>query len=499
MSRRPGPGTRSSAASRPRRRDPRIIVIGAGPGGLCMAKRLLDEGLDDFVLLERQAGVGGTWRRNRYPGCECDAPSALYSFSFEVKPDWSKPYGTQPEILAYMEHVAEKYGILRHCRFGAEVSAAAWDEDRAHWTITLASGETLTAPVVVSALGMFNEPAWPDIDGLDSFAGTMFHSADWDWDHDLAGETVAVIGSAASAVQIVPQIVKQAGQVHLFQRTANWVLPKPDTPYTEEQLEQFRADPTPVLRFRAEIEAQTNKNMTFADRRMLAEREAAVLAAIEVVEDPAVRAKLRPTHPYGCKRPLFSNDYYPAFNEPNLELVTDGIERITKDTVVTVDGAHRRVDTLVLATGFAATKFLSVIDVVGRGGRHIADAWKDGAQAYLGITTSGFPNLFMLYGPNTNNGSILTMIEYQVEHVLGHLRRLASENVAWIDVKPEAMARYNAEIQQAIANVHVWQADCHGYYRSPNGRIVTQWPFSMTEFGERSATVDWDAFEVAAR
>ena len=478
---------------------PRIAVIGAGPGGLCMAKRLLDEGFDDFVILERNGGVGGTWYQNRYPGCECDVPSALYSFSFAFKADWSKPYGRQPEILAYMEHIAERYGILPHCRFGAEVTGAVWDDARAVWTLTLGTGETVEAEVVVSALGMFNDLAWPDIPGLDTFRGTQFHSARWNWDHDLTGETVAVIGSAASAVQFVPEIVKTAGRVHLFQRTANWVLPKPDDPYTEEQLETFRRDPTPLLRFRDEVESNMNKGMTFADPKQNAEREAAGLAAIAVVEDPVVRAALTPTHPFGCKRPLFANTYYPAFNRPNLELVTEGIERITADAVVTVDGTVRPVDTLVLATGFAATKYLSAIDVVGRDGRHIDEAWRDGAQAYLGITTAGFPNLFMCYGPNTNNGSILTMIESQVEHILLHLERMRDDHVAWVDVKPAVQARYNDEVQEAIAGVNVWQADCHGYYRSENGRIVTQWPYSMIEFDERTRVLDEAAFEVGMR
>lgn len=474
----------------------RIAIIGAGPGGLCMAKRLLDEGFDDFVLLERNGGVGGTWYQNRYPGCECDVPSALYSFSFEFKADWSKPYGRQTEILAYMEHVAEQYGILPHCRFGADVTRAEWDDARAVWTLTLGTGETVEADVVVSALGMFNDLAWPDIPGLDTFTGPSFHSARWDWDHDLTGETVAVIGSAASAVQFVPEIVKTAGQVHLFQRSANWVLPKPDEPYTEDQLEGFRRDPSPLLAFRAEVESGMNKGMTFADPDQNALREMAGLAAIEVVEDPEVRAKLQPTHPFGCKRPLFANTYYPAFNRPNLELVTNAIDRITEDSVVTVDGVSRRVDTLILATGFAATKYLSAIDVVGRGGVHIDDAWHDGAQAYLGITTAGFPNLFMCYGPNTNNGSILTMIESQVEHIMLHVRRLAAGEVAWVDVKPAVQATYNDDVQAAIAGVNVWQADCHGYYRTESGRIVTQWPFSMIEYDERTRVLDEDAYEV---
>ena len=476
-----------------------IAIIGAGPGGICMAKRLLDEGIDDFVLLERTSEVGGTWNLNRYPGCECDIPSALYSFSFQVKTDWSKPYGTQPEILEYMHAVAERFGVLPHVRFGDGVALAEWDDATAEWTLQLESGSTVVARVVVSAIGMFNELARPDIVGLDSFGGHVFHSARWDWDHDLSGDRVAVIGSAASAVQFVPEIIKVAAQVHLFQRTANWVLPKMDTPFSAEQLAAFRSDPAPLRAFRELVEHRTNAGMTFADLELNARNEALVVRAIEIVDDPQVRAALQPDHPFGAKRPLLSNAYYPAFNEPNLELVTTPIERITGNSVVTADGVERTVDTIVLATGFAATKYLAAIEVVGRDGRRIAEAWDEGAQAYLGMTAVGFPNLFMLYGPNTNNGSILTMIEYQVEHVLAHVRRLADPDVVAIEVRQDAMDRYNAEVQAGIANVAVWQAECNGYYRAANGRVVTQWPFSMTEFRDRAIPVDDTAFVVSER
>jgi cation diffusion facilitator CzcD-associated flavoprotein CzcO len=476
-----------------------VAIIGAGPGGLCMGKRLLDEGIDDFVLLEKSDGVGGTWNLNRYPGCECDVQSALYSFSFEFKADWSKPYGTQPEILEYMRHVADRHGLMPHVRLGNGVSRAVWDDGTATWTLTLDDGDTVTADVVVSAIGMFNELSWPDIEGLDDFAGTMFHSARWNTDHDLTGEHVAVIGSAASAVQFVPEIRKTAAQVYLYQRTANWVSPKLDTPYTEEELAAFRADPTPLLEFRAQVEDAMNKGMTFANTDKIAMAVAAVEAAIARVEDPVTREKLRPRHPYGCKRPLMSNVYYPAFNEPNLELVTDEITCVTTGGVVTADGRERHVDTIILATGFAATRYLSAIDVLGRDGLHITDAWNDGAAAHLGMTTAGFPNLFMLYGPNTNNGSILTMLEYQVDHVLGHLRWLRGDHLAWVDVRPEAMRRHNDDVQRAIAGVPAWTENCNGYYRSPSGRIVTQWPFSMTEYRERTAVIDPDDFEVSPR
>jgi cation diffusion facilitator CzcD-associated flavoprotein CzcO len=478
---------------------PRVAIIGAGPGGMCMAIKLKAAGFDDLVILERSDSVGGTWNRNTYPGCACDIQSHLYSYSFEIKPDWSRPYATQPEILQYLEFCATKYGILPHCRFGSEVVRATWNESSASWTVELASGDRVEAEIVVSALGMFNELTWPDIEGLDSFAGTSFHSAQWNWDHDLTGEAVGVIGSAASAVQFVPEIVKQAGQVYLYQRTANWVLPKMDDPWSPEELEGRRRDVNLALAIRRQIFEAVDSGQTFSNLDLNAEREASVLAAMAVVKDPEVRAKLVPTHPYGCKRPLNSNNYYESFNRPNLELVTDPIERITSDSIVTIDGRSRRVDTLVIATGFAATRYLSAIDVVGRDGVHIDDAWDDGAIAYLGVTTAGFPNLFMLYGPNTNNGSILSMIEYQVDYVMRLLELLTTEEVAWIDVKPGVMQSYNDDVQRAMAGVSVWQAGCSGYYRSPSGRIVTQWPYSMTEFKHRSSKVDRDAFELAAR
>jgi cation diffusion facilitator CzcD-associated flavoprotein CzcO len=482
------------------RRGLRVAIIGAGPGGICMGISLKKAGFDDFVILERADGVGGTWRSNRYPGCACDVPSHVYQFSFELNGAWSRPYATQREILAYMERCAEEYGLLPHCRFGSSVTRASWQEDRAGWALELAGGEIVEADAVVSAVGMFNELVWPEIPGLASFAGTMFHSARWDWDHDLTGETVAVIGSAASAVQLVPEIVKQAGQVYLFQRTANWVLPKADTPYSADELDRFLTDPTARQAARDEVFAtQESNSVAKADAAARATREAIVLDAIDVVEDPIVRSKLRPQHPWGCKRPLLSNEFYPAFNRPNLELVTESIDHITETTVVTDEGVERRVDTVVLATGYDATKYVSVIDVVGRDGTKISTVWEDGAQAFLGVTTAGFPNLFMLYGPNTNNGSIITMIEFQVQHILGHLQRMADEGLAWVDVRPERMASYNDEVQQAIGGVEHWQAGCNGYYRSSSGRVVTQWPGTMGEFRDRAAVPRPDDFVVGLR
>ena len=478
-----------------RRSDMDIAIIGAGPGGIVAAKRLLEEGFESFVVFEASDGVGGTWNLNRYPGCECDVQSVMYSFSFEFKSDWSKPFGRQGEVLDYMRMVADKYGVTDHCRPGDAVVDLRWDDHRSEWTIATASGARSTARAVIAAVGMLSEPVVPDLPGLAGFAGPAFHSARWDDTVELRGRRVAVIGSAASAVQIVPVILPEVERLHLYQRTANWVLPKMDRPYTEDELEAFRRDPTPLLEMRRLIEDNMNRGMTFALTELNAERERTGLAALEVVEDPDVRRRLTPQHPFGCKRPLLSNDFYPAFNDPRLELVTESIETITPRGVVTADGIEREVDVIVLATGFAATKFVSTIDVTGRDGLSIHEAWRDGARAYMGVTTSGFPNLFMLYGPNMNNGSIIQMIEYQVEHVIEILEAIADEDLAWVDVTPEAMERFNVDVQRAIDGIDVWNTNCNTYYRSPDGRIVTQWPFSMLEYRDMSVPVDWEAFE----
>ena len=478
-----------------RRSDMDIAIIGAGPGGIVAGKRLIDEGFESFVVFEASDGVGGTWNLNRYPGCECDVQSVMYSFSFEFKPDWSKPYGRQSEILDYMRMVADKYGVTEHCRFGDAVVELRWDDGSARWEITTASGARSSARAVIAAVGMLTEPVVADLPGLESFAGPAFHSARWDDSVDLQGRRVAVVGSAASAVQIVPVILAETERLHLFQRTANWVLPKIDRPYTDEELEAFRRDPTPLLEMRQLIEDNMNRGMTFALTELNAERERTGLQAIEVVADPELRRKLTPQHPFGCKRPLLSNDFYPAFNDPKLELVTDRIEAITPTGIVTDDGMEREVDVIVLATGYAATKFVSTIDITGRDGLSIHEAWRDGARAYMGVTTSGFPNLFMLYGPNMNNGSIIQMIEYQVEHVLELLTAMADEGLAWVDVRPEAMDRFNVEVQRAIDGIDVWNTNCNTYYRSPDGRVVTQWPFSMLDYRNMSVPVDWNSFD----
>ncbi len=474
----------------------RIVVIGAGPGGICTGIKLKQAGIENFVILEKGDGVGGTWYHNRYPGAACDVQSHLYSFSFEIKKDWVRPYATQPEILEYMEHCVTKYGLTPHLRLSTAVRGAYWDEECTLWRVVTEQGEEIVADVVISAVGMFNDLNYPDIAGLADFEGTTFHSARWDKGCDLEGRDVAVIGSAASAVQFVPEIAKQAGRLSLYQRSANWVGPREDAPFTAEQLEEFEVDPMAARRQRWRIWRTIEGVITFSNPEILRRAEEAGRNNINVVDDPELRRKLTPTTPFGCQRPLSSNVYYPTFNRSNVELVTDPIERIGPKSIIAVDGTERPAEIIVLATGFKTTKYLSALDVTGRDGRHIDEAWSEGAQAYLGITTSGFPNLFMLYGPNTNNGSILFMLECQVAYILRQLHRMDDEHIAWMDVHPEAMDGYNAELQRQLDSVEVWQAGCHGYYRGPSGRIVTQWPHTMSVYRDRAMRPDPETYEV---
>jgi cation diffusion facilitator CzcD-associated flavoprotein CzcO len=471
-----------------------IVIIGAGPGGLCMAAKLLEAGFDDLVILEQADGVGGTWRHNTYPGAACDVPSHLYSFSFAPKVDWSRAYATQPEILEYFERFADDFGLMPHVRFGTRVHGARWQAETARWRVATSAGD-IDAAVLVGAVGMFGDLNWPDVPGLDSFQGTLFHSARWNHDHDLTGERVAVIGTAASAVQFLPVIAPQTGALHVFQRQAQWVLPKVDPPFSDEDIARFRSDPTAAAALRREIFDRIESVITFANPDVIRAAEQVGVEHMNVVEDPEVRRKLTPSTRWGCHRPLTSGTYYQTFNLPHVELVTDPIQKVTSDAIVTADGVEREVDTIIAATGFATTKYLSVVDVVGRDAVSLNEAWAGGAEAYLGITTAGFPNLFMLYGPNTNNGSILHMIECQVGYIVAHLGRMRDDGATVIDVKPEVQARYNDQLQRDLDQVEVWQRSaCHGYYRSTTGRIVTQWPHTMTTYRELTERPDLEAY-----
>lgn len=478
----------------------RVVIIGAGSAGICTAANLNKAGLDDYKILEKGDGVGGTWFWNHYPGAECDVQSHLYSFAFEPKNDWTQPFAGQEEILEYLNHITDKYDVRKHIQYNTAVESLTWSDEEARWTITTNNGEVLTAQIVVSAIGMFNNLVWPSIPGIEDFKGPYWHSARWDKSQDLTGKRVGVIGIAASAIQFTPKLAPVVGELNMFQRTANWVVPKPNTPYTDEQLEFYRQNPDAVQKNREEIYNVWNTLATFGDKQVLADIEKSGLERIQEVRDPETRKKLTPDHPFGCKRPLFSDLYYPIFNRDNVNLITDDIERITENAIVTADGKAHEVDAIVYSTGFSTTSYLTALNVIGRDGLHIRDAWSDGAQAYLGMNTAGFPNLFMLYGPNTNQGSILFMLERQVDYILRQIRRMDDENLAWIDIRKDVMNEFNDKLQKDISNVEVWQAECGNefYYRSESGRLVTQWPHSMDEFTARTTRDNAHEFEVGA-
>lgn len=483
------------AGSSPRKR---IVIIGAGPGGLCAAIKLKEAGFHDLVVLDRNPGVGGTWHHNRYPGAACDIPALLYSFSFALKSDWSRLFATQPEILDYLEGLVERYDLTPHLRLGTAVAALHWDDECLLWRVVTDRGEVLDADVVVSAIGMFNEPRWPDVPGLDGFAGPVVHTARWPEGLDLDGRRVAVIGTAASAVQLVPALAGQVEQLHVFQRTATWVLPKLDAEFTEDQLAANRADPLSTRQQRWALwrymEDFCNWS-AWAGSPTVAAAEESGRAAIAAVEDPEVRAALTPTVRYGCHRPLMSNDWYPTFNRPDVELVTEPIAEVSAEGVVTSDGVEREVDVVVCATGFAAQDFLAAIPVFGRAGLAIRDAWAEGARAYLGIATPGFPNVFMVYGPNTNNGSIMFMIECQVAYLVRQVQRLRDEGLATMEVRAEVADAYDAELQEELEAVEVWHG-CSNYWRTPAGRIVTQYPHATAEYRRRTMRPDPEAYAV---
>ena len=464
----------------------RFTIVGAGAGGLCAGIKLREKGEEDFLIFDREPRVGGTWQRNTYPGLECDVASPLYCYSFAPNPDWSGPYPPQPELREYFERVALEHGLEPHLRLGEGVSSAVWDESTARWRLVLESGQEVESQFVISAVGMFGPPSIPDIPGLDTFRGTLFHSAEWNHDHDLRGKRVAVIGTAASAVQFVPEIAPDPEQLHVFQRTANWVPPKLNEPYTDEQKASFKAQPEILEEARNNLFQVIETVLDYTEPGGLQMMEDAARDAFDVVEDPEVRKKLVPDHPMGAKRPLSSSKYLKTFNRPNVELVTDSITQATPEGLVTADGNTREVDTIILATGYETQKYVSVIDVKGRDGQSIDEAWRDGAEAYFGVTTSGFPNLFMLYGPNTNGGnSIILMLEFQIDYALRLIEEAKSANVDWIDVRRDVMAEYNAGLQEKLEKVEVWHSGANDYYRGPSGKIVTQWPLGFGDYEEQ--------------
>lgn len=456
----------------------RIVIIGTGFGGLGMAIRLKQAGIEDFVMLEKAAGVGGTWRDNSYPGAACDVPSHLYSFSFERKTDWSHTFARQDEILAYLQHCARKYGLLEHIRFGKEVSVASFDEAAQRWHIETADGERLEAQVLITACGQLNRPAYPDIPGLERFEGEAFHSARWNHDYELNGKRVAVIGTGASAIQFVPQIAEQVEQLTLFQRSAPYVLPKADRPYSEREKRLMARFPLLHDLSRARIYSLYELRVLGFSYIKPVMQVMKLLWARHLratVPNPELRRKLIPDYPMGCKRILLANDYYPALTRANVEVVTDGIQEVRAQSIVDESGREHPVDAIIYGTGFRATEFLAPMTIRGRGGRELNEAWRDGAEAYLGITVAGFPNLFMLYGPNTNLGhsSIVYMLESQIAYVMQCLEALDAHRC--LDVRPEVQSAFNREVQRRLGR-SVWEQGCKSWYMTASGKQTNNWP-----------------------
>ncbi|HEX8122811.1 MAG TPA: NAD(P)/FAD-dependent oxidoreductase [Solirubrobacteraceae bacterium] len=471
----------------------RVAIVGSGFGGIGMAVRLKRAGVDDFVVLERAEEVGGTWRDNSYPGCACDVPSHLYSYSFAPNPDWSRSYSGQAEILAYLRGVAEREGILPHVRTSAEVTETAWDDEAQQWRV-VAGGEELRADVLVVSAGPLSEPSIPRLPGLESFSGATFHSAAWDHGHDLRGERVAVVGTGASAIQFVPRIQPEVDRLHLFMRTPPWIIPRGDRDITPAERRLFRAFP-PAQRLMRGVVWATRESLVPGFMHPAAGRTLEMRARLHLfrqVRDPALRAKLTPSYQVGCKRVLVSDDFYPSLAQPNVELVADGIREVRERSIVSGDGTERPVDALIFGTGFLTTEWPFAHRVRGRGGELLADRWREGAKAYLGTTVAGFPNLFLLYGPNTNLGhsSIVYMLESQINYVMDALRVLGERGASSAELRPEAQERFDAEMQERLSG-SVWNVGgCGSWYLDANGRNALMWPGTILRFRHRTRRFD---------
>ena len=481
----------------------RIAIIGAGHSGICMGMQLKRAGIDDFVILEKGATLGGTWRDNTYPGASCDAPSFLYSFSFAQKTDWSRRFAWQPELLAYSVECAVQSGLLPHCRFNAEVTAARFDEARNLWRLELAGGDVVEAQFLVTGVGQLHWPATPAIPGRESFAGAQFHSARWDHGVDLAGKRIVVIGNAASAVQFVPQIAPLASRLTIFQRSANWLMPRNDHLYSPRVQRAMTRWPwlAKALHdfqwfFFGELQLTPLMKQVRIVQWLATLRSKAHLR--RQVKDPALRAKLVPDYPIGAKRVLFNDDYYPTLGRANVQLVTDAIERIEPDAVCSKGGERFAADVIIYATGFHATDFLAPMRITGAGGRDLKQEWQHGAHAYLGVTVSGFPNLFMLYGPNTNLGhnSILVMIEAQVGYIIDAVRQMDAGGLRRLDVKRPVLEEYNRWLQGDLAR-SVWAADKQSWYKLADGTITNNWPHSTIRYRKLLRRADLAAYETA--
>ncbi|MEV4560099.1 NAD(P)/FAD-dependent oxidoreductase [Kitasatospora sp. NPDC049285] len=481
----------------------RVAVIGSGFGGLGAGVRLRRAGITDFVILERADSVGGTWRDNSYPGCACDVPSHLYSFSFAPNADWPRVFSGQPDIRAYLEKVTDTFGLRPHLRFGAEVTELRWDEEHTRWRIRTAVGDW-TADAVVSAAGPLADPQIPDLPGLDAFPGKVVHTARWDHDYDLTGKRVAVVGTGASAAQIIPAIQPQVGRLTVFQRTPAWVLPRADREVTALERRLHRALPPSALLRRAGLFVLRELQVDAFVRRpglLRLVQQVAVRHLKKGVADPALRAKLTPDYRIGCKRILLSNTYYPALAAPNTEVVAAGLREVRGSTLVAADGSEHEVDAIVFGTGFHVTDLPIAQRVFGVGGTALAEAWKDGMEALRGSTVRGFPNLFFLIGPNTGlgNNSMILMIESQLNYLIDALTTLDAVGATAMQPTERAQRQWNLELQHRMSRTVWTTGGCRSWYLDEGGKNTVLWPASTTAFRRATRRVDLEEYELIKR
>jgi cyclohexanone monooxygenase len=486
------------------RQHVRVLVIGSGFAGLGAAIRMAREGRDDFLVLERGSEVGGTWRDNTYPGAACDVPSHLYSYSFELNPDWSRSFSPQPEIQQYLRDTARKYGVLDKHRFDTEVTQARWDEGTRRWLVDT-TNEAFSADVLVGAIGALCEPSLPDIPGIDSFAGEIFHSARWNHQADLRGKRVALIGTGASAIQIAPEIAEQVAHLDIYQRTAPWVLPRGDRPYTALERFAFRRIPFAQRLSREAIYwgrelfvlgfAYQPKILRLAQR--MAEKNIA-----RGISDPRLRAAVTPDWQIGCKRILISNTWYPTLARDDVDLVTDGIAEIRPNAVVTRDGTVREVDAIVVATGFHVTDSPTFERIIGAQGRSLADVWADkGQQAYKGAAVHGFPNMLFVIGPNTGLGhsSMVYMAESHLNYLADALDVMDRRGIATFDVREDRQREYNEKLQDRMKSTIWTTGGCASWYLDAHGNNTTLWPGFTFVFRRMTRRFDHDAYDTTPR
>ncbi|MFD8497393.1 flavin-containing monooxygenase [Amycolatopsis sp. NPDC059657] len=478
---------------------PEVIIIGTGFSGLGMAIQLKRQGRNDFVLLEKADDIGGTWRDNSYPGCACDVPSHMYSYSFEPKADWSRAYSRQPEIWDYLKELTDKYGLREHIRFGEEVTSARWEDNQ--WVVGTSKGE-YRGQFLVAGVGALHIPNIPALPGIERFKGHSFHSATWDHEYDLHGKRVAVVGTGASAIQFVPEIVGEVSELHLYQRTPPWVLPRGNGRIKESTQRLFERVPLVRKAYRNAVYWAAEslavgfnghpgilKVGEYFGKRHIAKQ----------IADPELRRKVTPDYTLGCKRVLGSNKYYRALTSGHVDVITDGIQEVREHSIVTSGGVEREVDAIIYATGFHVTDSFDYLDIKGREGVDLASKWRDeGIQTHLGITVNGFPNAFFLLGPNTGLGhnSVVFMIESQIRYALDAMRMVRRSRAEAFEVRASVQAAFNDEIQRKLAS-GVWSTGgCTSWYLDSKGVNRTIWPGFTWQYWLRTRKVDTGDFEL---